>query len=85
MTYNWYNLFNLTEWLATQLVSRTLTVFLDGIGQMDILVTQGNETGITVEDVFLPLLFGNHNPYAKGNWAIYKDANDDVWLGKVIA
>ncbi len=35
MTFEWYPIFNLTEFLSTGLVSKTVTVFLDGRGQSD--------------------------------------------------
>lgn len=85
MEFNWYNIFNLTEWYATQLVSRKTTFFLDGIGQKEVLITQGNETAITIDDVFLPLQFAGKNPYQIGAWAVYVDVNSEVWLGKAVA
>lgn len=82
--YNWYNLFNLDEWLETELVSRTLSVFLDKNDQKEILVTQGNQTGITIDDVFLPLKFNEKNPYVIGDYAIFQDVNNDVWVGLAV-
>lgn len=79
--YNWFNIFNLTEWIATGLVSRKLTVFLQGVGQKEILITQGNETGIQVDDVFLILNFADKNPFVVGSHAVYKDEEGNVWLG----
>lgn len=81
MQYNWYNLFNLTDWLATGLVSRTLSVNLDKDGAKEILITQGNETALTFDDVFLILQFNGSNPYARDGRAVYLDENQDVWIG----
>ncbi len=85
MNYDWYKIFNLTEWLATQLVSRKLTFFLEDKSVKEILVTQGNETCVTFDDVFLPLNFASKNPYAIPGYAIYQDANLDVWIGFEVA
>ncbi len=79
--WNWYNIFNLTDWLATELVSRTLTLDIVGIGETEFLITQGNETGITVGDAFLPLNFEGSNPFVSGSKGVYVDANNDVWYG----
>ncbi len=78
---NWYKLFNMTEWLATELVSRNLSVYLDGVGQKEILITQGNETGVMIDDVFLIVNFNDNNPFQFGDRAVYQDENDDVWVG----
>ncbi len=83
--YNWYEIFNLSEWLATGFVSRTLTLFLTGIGETTLLITQGNQTAITVDGIFLPLNFEDQNPYQIGDWAIYEDEAGVVWLGKAVA
>ncbi len=85
MTFDWYQIFNLNEFLATGLVSRTYTFFLEGRGQKDILVTQGNETSIVYEDVILPVLFNSENPFVSegdaGSYAVFKDTDENVWLG----
>lgn len=85
MNFNWYNLFSLSEFLETDLVSRKLTVILDGFGQKDILITRGNVVSIQYEDTFLPISFHDENPYVRegdaASYAVYKDSNDRVWLG----
>lgn len=84
MQFQWYNLFNRTAFEALDLNSRTYTVVLDGIGQKDILVTKGVAIGITVETVFLSLNLNDNNPFVFEGYAIYEDANHDVWIGKEI-
>jgi hypothetical protein len=85
MLFDWYNLFSLTEFLAEGLVSRTLHVNLEGVGQRDILVTKGNQVSLIYEDVILPINFQNQNPYSrageKSTYAVYQDSNNDIWLG----
>lgn len=88
MTFNWYLLFNLTEFMQTGLVSRTLTVFLDGIGQKDILITRGNVISILYDDQFLPIQFADKNPYVRESetegspaTAVYKDEDENVYVG----
>lgn len=80
---NWYNLFNLTEFEGTELVSKEIDVNLVGIGQKTILVTKGFSVGITYDDVFLTLGLGN--PFPFGNHSVYVDANQNVWLGVPVA
>lgn len=85
MNYQWFLIFNLTEFLATGLVSRTVQAVLEGIGQKDILITKGNEVSIVYEDVFLPIGFTGDNPYSREGeaktYAVYKDTSENVWLG----
>ena len=85
MNYQWFLIFNLTEFLATNLVSRTVKAVLEGIGQKDILITRGNEVSMIYEDVLLPIGFNTDNPYLRegedNTYAVYKDASQNVWLG----
>ena len=85
MTFNWFKLFNLDEFIALDLVSKVYQVVLEGIGQKDILVVHGNETSIVYEDVFLSVMFQGDNPFTREGtektYAVYKDENGDVHLG----
>lgn len=81
MTFNAYKLFNLAEFEATGLVSRTLDLFLDGIGQKQILITKGNAVSILYEGIFLSLGLGGLNPFVFEGHAVFVDPNGDVWLG----
>lgn len=76
-----YKIFNLAEFEATGLVSRTVSAFLEGIGQRDILITKGNAVSILYEGVFLSLNLGNDNPFEFDGHAVFLDPNGDVWLG----
>lgn len=81
MIYNWFKVFNTTEFDELGLISKTYTLNLDGIGEKDILVTKGEGYGITYEGVFLSLLLNDLNPFEFEDLAVYVDENDDVYLG----
>lgn len=82
MIYDWYKIFNKTEFEDTGLVSRTLTLYLDGVGDKEVLVTKANELGVVYEDVFLRVNFNNENPYTISPYAVFLDTeNQDVYLG----
>lgn len=85
MQFDWYQLFNYMTFLNDGLVSRTLTVVLDGVGQRNILIVKGNEVSIVYEDVILPVLFENENPFISegdlAHYAVYKDSDENIWLG----
>lgn len=88
MTFTWFKIFNLTEFEALNLVSKTYTQILEGIGQKDILVTKGECVSMLYEGIFLPLQLNDINPFIKEGeaegdlaYAIYIDADDDVYLG----
>lgn len=81
MDFDWYNLFLKQDFLDTGLVSKKLTVTLDGIGEKEILITKGNEISILYDGVFLPIYFTDKNPYVKDGYAVWEDENGIVWLG----
>lgn len=82
MTFNWYSLFNATEFLATGLVSRVLSVTLDGVGDAEILITcPDNQVQVTYDGVFMPVGFAGKNPYVRAPYAVAQDEDGNVWLG----
>jgi len=85
MIFDWYALFNLDEFMDTELTSRELIVLLEGIGRVSILVSRGNTVSLTYDGVFLPLNFIDQNPYVDGIYASYVDDDNQVWLGREVA
>lgn len=81
MIINWYNIINKADFEATGLVSRTVTLFLAGEGEKDILVTKGNYISIMYDDVFLPVNLNDLNPFAFDSKLVYLDEDDEIWLG----
>jgi hypothetical protein len=77
----WYNIFNRADFLAEELPSRTLTVTLSDIGEVNIELFVGNELSMVYDGVLLPVNFLEENPYSYGGYSVYVDGNDDVWLG----
>lgn len=86
MNFTWYKIFNRTEWLATGLVSRTLTLSLEDRGQEEFLITEGEETCVTYDGVLLPVEFSGKNPFVGlgDEYAVYVDEADDVYFGFVV-
>lgn len=81
MTFDWYKIFNKAEFLARDLETLTLDLFLDDIGEAEVLVTVGNELGVTYDGVFLIVGLNDRSPFGRDGYAVYLDASDDVWLG----
>lgn len=82
MTWTWFKIFNLSEFNATGLVSRTYTVVFDGIGQKDILVTKGNLVGVTYDGVYLGINLNDQNPFELEGLKVYVEpGTNDVYLG----
>ena len=77
----WFNLFNLSDFQAEDLVSRTLKFSLGSYGVKEILVTIGNNVNILYDGVFLSLNLNDKNPFVFEDRAIFIDDNNDVWLG----
>jgi hypothetical protein len=81
MTFDWYQVFNLDEFEATGLVSRELTLILQGIGSKTFLITHGDLTSLTVDDTMLSIGLTDDNPFVFNSRAVYVDQNRDVWFG----
>jgi hypothetical protein len=81
MIFDWYKVINRAEFVATGLVSREVSVILEGVGAKTILVTIGNLFSITVDEVILSIGVTSANPFVFQDRAVYVDANDDVWYG----
>lgn len=79
--YNWYQVFNLTEFEALGLVSKEYTVIFEDIGQVTVLVTKGNLVGMTYDGVFLPLNLNDNNPFEFDGHACYVNSDNEVFLG----
>jgi hypothetical protein len=81
MNVNWYNIINKDDFLALDLPSKEITVFLTGIGQRTILITSGEKVSVLYNDVFLSLELNGKNPFEFDGHAVYLDSNNDIWLG----
>lgn len=82
MIFDWYKIFNLQAFIDTGLISRTITVFMEDLGERSILVTNAGE-GVSVlfDDTFMTIGFGDKNPYVRAPYAVYLDDAGDVWIG----
>lgn len=81
MIYDWYKIFNKTEFDDAGFVSQKYQFFLVGVGLKDVLVTQGNLLSVTIDDVMLSLSLNSKNPFELNDRAVYIDENQDVWWG----
>ncbi|AEG42323.1 hypothetical protein BdPhPhi1402_gp26 [Bdellovibrio phage phi1402] len=85
--FNWFLIFNRVEFDETELVSRTYSVTLDGIGDKDILVTRGNILSMTYDGVMVGLDTDSpadapfSAPFIFDNVGIMQTTNGDVYLG----
>ncbi len=82
---NWYNVCNKTTFEETELVSQKLTLTLGDLGEKEILITQGNEFGVTIDGYFLCASLNDKNPFQNQDFLLYVDEDDEVWLGFVDA
>lgn len=79
--YTWFNLFYLPDFLSSGLISRTLRVNLETLGQKDILITHGNEVGVIYDGNFLVVKMGGDNPFIRDDYAVFLDSDQNVWFG----
>lgn len=77
-----FNLFNYDDFIATGLVSRTLRVVLEGVGDADILISKGNLLSISYDGEYLPIGMNDINPRTSGKYTVWKEPiTNQVWLG----
>jgi hypothetical protein len=85
MIFNWYKIFNLADFLALGLVSKSYTVTLEDVGDEDFLVVKANMNSVVFRDVLLPIQFNGDNPTVRegddGTYAVYVKPNQDVYVG----
>lgn len=81
MTYDWFNVFNKTEFEALDLVSKTYEVIFEGVGKKEILVTKGNYLSVLIDEIFLSVNLNDKNPFEFEDYAVYLDEDNDVWIG----
>lgn len=81
MIFLWFRIFNLTDFLATGLYSKTYTQELVGVGLKDVLVTNGKTISITYEDVMLSINLNSKNPFVFEGHGVYLSEAQDVYLG----
>jgi hypothetical protein len=79
--FDWYKIFNLDEFNALGLVSKTYQYYFDDLGLQSILVTKGNLVSMTYDGELLPIEFMDMNPFQSGSYAVFIDTDDNVWLG----
>ena len=79
--FDWFKIFNTTEFQNLNLVSKSYNVVLEGYGDYSILVTRSNNFNILFNGVFLSLNLNDKNPFVREGYAIYADENRDVYLG----
>lgn len=81
MIYDWYKIYNLTEFNALSLTSIELEIILTGNALKEIMITKGNYVGVLIDDVFLPINLNSKNPFEFEDRAVYLDSNNDIWVG----
>ena len=85
MVYDWYKIFNLTDFLSKNLASVSIEANLEGIGLENFIITKGNLISIVYKDVMLPINYNDENPSVQGIYATYlDDETQNVWLGILV-
>ena len=78
---NWYKIFNISEFDALGVGSKSYTYNLEGIGRKTILVTKGALYGFTYDDVFLCVDLNSRNAFSFGGFSILRADSGNVYLG----
>lgn len=79
--YLFYRIFNLAEFEALDLVSKTYTIEFTDLGLQSFLVTKGNLISITYNGVMVSLNLNDHKPFEFEGYAIVQLDDGYVYLG----
>jgi len=83
--YSWFLIFNLNDFLATELVSKDYALNLETVGQSVFTAFQGNVVSIKYLDEFMPVNMYPEPMYEKLNYAVYRDdETGNVWFGFLV-
>lgn len=83
--YNWYKIFNLTEFLALNIGSKTYELNLTGVGESVFNVYSGNIVSINYLDEFMPVNLYPEQIYEKLSYAICRDdLTNDIYFGFLV-
>lgn len=80
-TYDWYNLINLDDFDALDLISKELTLNLDGLGDKTCLISKSNGYSILYDGNYLLAELNDKNPFEFEDHAAYIDGDNNLWLG----
>ncbi len=81
MTYDWYEIFDTTEFEDSELTSKELSLLFPSIGHKTLLVTHGNYISILYEGIMLSAGMNLNNPFEFEDHALYYDEDKILWLG----
>lgn len=81
MTYDWFRLLDLNEFIVSGLVSISRDFTFPNIGTKTILFTSGNLYSLLYEDVFLSLALNDKLPFYFDDHAVFCDEDNFIWLG----
>ncbi len=81
MTYDWYRLMDLNDFILSDLPSISRDFIFPVIGKKTILFTSGNLYSLLYEGVFLPLALNDKMPFEFEDYACFCDVENFVWLG----
>lgn len=82
MSFDYYFIFNLDEFLALGLVSKTYTLDLEGVGTETFLAVHGSFNSLVFRDVLLPLDSGAQvRPGIDGTYTAVVNQSRNVYLG----
>jgi hypothetical protein len=84
MTFDWYKIYNLLEFIALGIPSKEYELAFEGLGVKTVMAVRGNTNAVVFDDVMLIINFNNQNPFAFENRAVYLDENNDVWVGVAV-
>lgn len=80
MNYDWYQVTNLDDFIASGLISQEFELVFP-TGLKTLLLTAGNLYSLTFDDVFLSIGMSEKNPFEFDGHAVFYDDDGLLWLG----
>ena len=81
MEYNWFRIFNTSEFVGVDFTSKTYNLNLETLGFKDVLVCKGNLFSMTYEGVMLTIGLNDSNPFEFDGYASFINDVGTVYLG----
>lgn len=79
--YDWFVIYSLAEFTASELTSKELTLILTGYGQKVISLYKGVGYSVKIDDVFLRINLNDKNPFYFEDRAVAIDEDGMIVVG----
>lgn len=83
MIFDWYLVYNLTDFDALNIHSKSIPLNTEDRGLINLIITKGQYYGVNFvdDDIFLAVGINNQNPFNLGSRSVAIDTHNNLWIG----